>query len=101
VFLVPESRNHFPMPMDSSNYDNKHRVVDELRCLKILRTPYSLDSPDISPCDFWTFGDLKGKLKEHYLQTSEEILRGFQELWDNTTFEEFQMIFESRRDWWR
>jgi len=50
---------------------------------------------DIRPCDFWTLGDFKGKLKDRHLQGPEEILKAFHELWDNITFEEFQMAFES------
>jgi hypothetical protein len=44
------------------------------------------------------FGDLKGKLKDCHLQCLEETLTGFHELWDNITFEELQMVFESWRD---
>jgi hypothetical protein len=46
------------------------------------------------------FGDFKGKLKDRYLQSQgpEENLMAFQELWDNITFEELQMTFESWRD---
>jgi hypothetical protein len=44
------------------------------------------------------FGDFKGKLKGGHLQGPEEILTTFQELWDNITFEEHEMVFESWRD---
>jgi hypothetical protein len=33
------------------------------------------------------FGDLKEKLKDRDLQGAEEILKAFQEFWDNITFE--------------
>jgi hypothetical protein len=42
----------FSVHMDNSMCDNDHRVVDELRRLKILRTVHPLYSPEISPCDF-------------------------------------------------
>jgi hypothetical protein len=41
------------------------------------------------------FEDLKGKLKDRHVQGPEEILTEFQEFWDNITFEELQMVFES------
>jgi hypothetical protein len=44
------------------------------------------------------FGDFKGKLKDRHVQGPEEILMAFQELWDNITFQELQMGFESSRD---
>jgi hypothetical protein len=67
---------------------NGPQVVDELHRLKIFRTPHPLYSPDISPCDFWMFGDFKRKLNDRHLQDPEEILTAFQELRDNITFRE-------------
>jgi hypothetical protein len=84
--------------MDNSMWHNGHRVVDKLRRLNILRALHPSYSPDISPCDFWIFGDLKRKLKNCHLQGPEEILTAFQELTDNIIFEEFQMVLESWRD---
>jgi hypothetical protein len=70
---------NFSVYMDNSMCHNGHQVVDELHRLKILTAPYLLYSPDISPCDFWMFGDLKEKLKDRDLQGAEEILKAFQE----------------------
>jgi hypothetical protein len=74
--------------MNNSMCHSGHRVVDEFRRRKILRSLHPLCSPDISPCDFSTFGDFKGKLKHCYLQGPEEILMAFQKSWDRITFEE-------------
>jgi hypothetical protein len=41
------------------------------------------------------FGDFKRRLKECHLQGLEQILMAFQELWDDITLEELQMVFES------
>jgi hypothetical protein len=41
------------------------------------------------------FADFKGRQKGRHLQGPEESLTAFQELWDNITFEELQMAFES------
>jgi hypothetical protein len=43
---------NFSGHMDSSICHNGHQAVDELRHLKILRTPHPPYSADISPCDF-------------------------------------------------
>jgi hypothetical protein len=43
-------------------------------------------------------GYFKGKLKCRHRQVPEEIFTSFQELWNNITFEELQMVFESWRD---
>jgi hypothetical protein len=71
---------NFSVHINNSICRNGHRVVDELRLLNILRAPHPLYSPDISPCDFWMFGDFKRKLKDIHLQGPEEILMPFQEL---------------------
>jgi hypothetical protein len=85
---------NFSLHMGNSMRHNGHRVVNELRRLKILRAPHTPYSSGINPCDFWTFGNLKEKLKNRDLQGPEEILTAFQKLSDNITFEELQMVFE-------
>jgi hypothetical protein len=84
--------------MDNLMCHNRHRVADELRRLEILRVPHPLYLPDISPCDFWIFGDCKGKLRDDHLQGPEEILTVVQKLWDNIILEELQTAFQSWRD---
>jgi hypothetical protein len=54
VFL-PENRNQFFWADGNSVCHNGHRVIDELRRLKISRAPHPLYSPDISPYDVWVF----------------------------------------------
>jgi hypothetical protein len=46
---------NFSAQMDNLMPHNGHRVIDELRRLKIARVPYPPYSPDISLCDFWMF----------------------------------------------
>jgi hypothetical protein len=70
----------FSVHMDNLMRHNEHQVVDEFRRLKILRVPHPPDSTETSPCDFWRFGDFKGRLKDRHLQAPEEILMAFQEL---------------------
>jgi hypothetical protein len=95
LFSRQKTRINSSVHMGKSMGRNGHRIVDEVRRLKILRVPHPPYTPDISPCDFWMFGDFKGKLKGRHLQDPEEILTTLQELWDHITFEEFQMVFES------
>jgi hypothetical protein len=41
------------------------------------------------------FADFKGKLKDRHLQGPKEILKKFQELWENFIFGELQTGFKS------
>jgi hypothetical protein len=91
----PENRDQFFVQMDNSMRRDGDRTADEFRRLKILRVLHPPYSPGTSACDFWTFGDFKGKLKERHPHGPEEILMEFQDLWDKIVFEELQMVFES------
>jgi hypothetical protein len=71
---------NFSVYMDNSMCHDRHRVVNELRRLKIFRALHPPYSPDISPYDFWMFGDFKGKQKDRHRQGVEEIFMAFQEL---------------------
>jgi hypothetical protein len=44
------------------------------------------------------FGDFKAKLGDRHLQSPEENFAAFQELRENITVEELQMVFELWRD---
>jgi hypothetical protein len=53
---------------------------------------YSLNA---KPCDFRAFGTMKGKIKDRYLDSPEEMPRVIQEAWSYLTFEDFQNVFKS------
>jgi histone-lysine N-methyltransferase SETMAR len=85
---------NFSLHMNNSMCHNMHRIVDELRRLKIFRASHPPYSQDISPCNFWIFGDFKAKLKDCHLPGLEEILKAFPKLRDSIILEELQMGFE-------
>jgi hypothetical protein len=64
---------NFSVQMDDSICHNGIGVVDELHPLMILKALHPPCSPNISPCDFWIFGDFKGKLTDRHLQGPKEI----------------------------
>jgi hypothetical protein len=41
---------------------------------KLERFPHPTYSPDLSPCNFWLFGMLKGNMNDRAFQTVEEII---------------------------
>jgi hypothetical protein len=87
--------------MDKSIYLNGHQVVNDLGRLKILRAPHPPCLSNISPCNFWIFGDFKEKAEDCLVQGPEESLMAYYELCENITFEELQMVFELWCDWLR
>jgi hypothetical protein len=85
-----ENSIDFLIQMESSGHRNEHRTIDESHRLRIVRVPRLPDSSDIIPCDFWMFGDFRGKPMDQHLQGSEETLEPFQELWDIVTLRMFK-----------
>jgi hypothetical protein len=68
--------------MDNSMCYNGRKVTDELDNLKFDGVPHPSYSPDLSPCDFWLFGMLKQKIKDHLFQMVEEIMTAVHKAWD-------------------
>jgi hypothetical protein len=54
----------------------------------IARLPHPLYSPDLSLCDFWLFGMLKGILKDRELHSYDEIEKAITMAWNDLTFDE-------------
>jgi hypothetical protein len=79
--------------MDNSMNHHARKKVDELKRNTIRRVSHPAYSPDLSPWDFWLFGLLKEKLKEHRLSTAEQIIEMISAIGDSTTFTELQSVF--------
>jgi hypothetical protein len=63
----------------------------------ISHPPYS---PDLAPCDFFLFPNMKFKLNEHQFDTIEEIQAELQTVLDTLTEKNFQEAFQKWRRWW-
>jgi hypothetical protein len=73
-------------------------VASEFEQHHIFRLPHPPYSPDISPCDFWLFGLLKGIMKDREFHFYEEIEEAIMVAWNDLTYEDVQSIFY---DWMR
>ena len=54
--------------------------------------PHPPYSPDISPCDFFLFGYLKGKLQGTYAHDRTEIMRKSEKILEEIPKEMFQQV---------
>jgi hypothetical protein len=61
----------------------------------VSRFPHPPYSPDISPCNFWLFGTLKGNLKDQESNSSNEIEEAIFGIWDDFTFDNVQSVFQN------
>jgi hypothetical protein len=84
--------------MDDSMCHNGSKVALKFEKHHIFRLPHPLYSPDISPCDFWLFGLLKGIMKDREFHSHDEIEEAITGARNGLTFEDVQGIFY---DWMR
>jgi hypothetical protein len=68
----------FSVHMNNSMSHNGLKLASKVEDHHVSRLPYSPYSLDITPCDFWLFGMLKGVLKDREFDSSDEIDRGLQ-----------------------
>jgi hypothetical protein len=100
--LKTENRNCRRMPpatfwvhMDHSTCHNGSKVVSTFDKHHIGRLPYPPYSRDLSPCDFWLFGMLKGILKDREFHSHDEIEEAIMMAWNDLTFDEVQSVFHN------
>jgi transposase len=84
--------------MDNSACHNGSKVASKFEQHHIFRLPHPPYSPDISPCDFWLFGLLKGIMKDRKFHSHKTIKKAITVAWNDLTFEDVQRIFY---DWMR
>jgi hypothetical protein len=77
---------------------NGSKAASKFEQHHIFRLPHPPYSPDISPCDFWLFGLLKGIMKRREFHSHEEIEEAITVAWNDLTVEDVQSIFY---DWMR
>ena len=58
-------------------------------------------SPDMDPCDFWLFPELKMPLKGTQFKSKEDIMRNATAQLDMIPQEAFQKCFQQRQDRWK
>jgi histone-lysine N-methyltransferase SETMAR len=84
--------------MDNLTCHNGSKVASTFEQHHIFRLQHPPYSEDISPCDFWLFGLLKGIMKDRKFQSHEEIEGVIMVPWNDLTFEDGQSFFY---DWMR
>jgi hypothetical protein len=57
------------------------------------RTEHPPYLPDLSPYDFWFFGFLKEKLRDHQFRAAQSLHQAIADLWDDLTFKDIQAVF--------
>jgi hypothetical protein len=74
---------------------NGSKVASKFEKHHVSRLLHPLESPDMSLCTFWLFRMLKGVLKDHKFNSSNEIEEVITKIWDEPTSDELQNVFYS------
>jgi hypothetical protein len=88
---------HFARPIVHSDNATPHQAVASQSCFQRARfrhAPQSPCTPDIRPCDFFLFGDLKTKLKGQEFETMEDLQGWVDELRTKVTPDLMQRVYE-------
>jgi hypothetical protein len=85
----------FWVHLDSSMCRNGSKVVSKFDKHHVARLPHPSRAPDLSPCDFWSFGMLKGIMKDREFHLHDEVEEATMMAWNGLTFDEVQSVFHS------
>jgi hypothetical protein len=72
---------------------SKHRANDNFDRLGITKLPHRPYSPDIAPCDFWLFGNLKTNLEGNIFTDPWQIMVKVNEIIMDNPLHEFISVF--------
>ena len=90
--LFKSSQCHFHQ--DNAPVHNSILVTKYLTKMGIKTVPYPPYSPDLAPCDFWIFLQLKEKLRDCRFETIEEMKEAVMKVIDTLTQEDFHGAFQ-------
>ena len=79
---------------DNGPVHNSILVTDYLTKMGIKTVPQPPYSPDLAPCDFWSFPKLKENLKGCRYETIEEMKEAVTKVIDTLTQEDFHGAFQ-------
>ena len=79
---------------DNAPVHNSSLVTDYLTKMGIHTVPQPLYRPDLAPCDFWLFPQLKEKLRGCRYEIIEEMKEAVTKVIDTLTQEDFHGAFQ-------
>jgi hypothetical protein len=82
--------------MDNSICHHGAKIISEFQKHHFAKMPHSPYSPEISPCDFWLFGMLKGSPKHWEFTSSDDIETAIADVGNHLTVDVMSSIF---RNW--
>jgi transposase len=72
--------------MDNFQIHHAQESSIKIRSMKMTRLPHPSYSPDLSPCDFWSFGRTKNSLRNGQFDDADALLERLISLFDGIIF---------------
>jgi hypothetical protein len=85
----------FSVPVGNSMGHNGSKAASKFEKRPLSGMPHPPYSPEMSPCDFWLFGLLKGILKDREFNSIEEIEAAIAKTWKGLSLDDLQNVFLS------
>jgi histone-lysine N-methyltransferase SETMAR len=95
---IGRARYKVTVHFDNAPIHNTAEVSEYLQAYRLTRMQQPPYSPDLAPCDFFLFGDLKRRLAGNSFETLEDLSSAVDEILTGISAETFTSVFE---DWIR
>jgi hypothetical protein len=90
--MRPKKRaRHTCLHLDNAPIDRADDDFDRLGITRLFHPPYS---PDLTPCDFWLFGNLKTKLEGNIFTSAMELMAKINEILMDIPLHKFVSVFD-------
>ena len=93
-FRPKKGQNGIFIHMDNAPCHNSKVTRDEIDKLGMIRIPHPPYSPDISLCDFWLFGKLKGYLAGCHFSSEKQLFDAIVKFFNSIDKNEIKNVYE-------
>jgi hypothetical protein len=85
----------FWVAMDNSMCHNGSKITSKFAKHHLSRMPHPPSSSDMTPCDCWLFGLLKGIFKDREFSSSDQIEEAITQVGNDLSFEDVRSVFQN------
>jgi histone-lysine N-methyltransferase SETMAR len=82
--------------VDNAKPHSAKMSIEKIEELGFILVPQPPDFPDLAPCDFFLFGDLKQQLEGKHLTREDSVIAAVREVFDKIPLQTFQNVMH---DW--
>jgi hypothetical protein len=92
----PKLQTTTHLHVDNAKPHNSKMSIERIEGLGFILVPQPPYSPDLAPCDFFLFGDLKQHLEEKHFTREDQMIAAVWDVFDKIPLQTFQDVIA---DW--